>query len=176
MPVRLAFLRHAASVRPEPGSNSPTKVEGQKQRRKGTSLQRSSPPKLSRRSQDLERSFGESPTTATPTNLAAAKLKSLTDKHFAVPLFGFQGACSAPLKAGACAFRQTNGARFRQRHTLLYRSPRNFARLFYFTALPSREGWQSSEHNSLYRGLRNFARLFCFTALPQNRVVKQRRK
>ena len=25
MPVRLAFLRHAASVRPEPGSNSPTR-------------------------------------------------------------------------------------------------------------------------------------------------------
>ena len=28
IPVRLACIRHAASVRPEPGSNSPIKVRG----------------------------------------------------------------------------------------------------------------------------------------------------
>ncbi len=124
VPVRLAFLRHAASVRPEPGSNSPTKIKL---------------PAAQGHRQDFSKFWLQTLLQGPAiTNLAALLDLEVTQKTnrqtfaHSVTLFGCQGARTPPLclclVAGVCS-RSSNWcgahslmafALARQRHPSLY--------------------------------------------------------
>ncbi len=99
VPVRLAFLRHAASVRPEPGSNSPTKIKL---------------PAAQGHRQDFSKFWLQTLLQGPAiTNLAALLDLEVTQKTnrqtfaHSVTLFGCQGARTPPLclclVAGVCS-------------------------------------------------------------------------